>query len=35
MASIAVRVLLHRVASPYGETQQIALKPRLVVRATT
>ena len=35
MASIAVRILMHRVEAPYSQPQQIAIKPRLTIRATT
>jgi DNA-binding LacI/PurR family transcriptional regulator len=35
MASIAVRILMHRVEMPYSQPQQIAIKPRLTIRATT
>ena len=35
MAAIAVRILIHRISAPYGQTQQIALKPMLLARATT
>ena len=35
MAAIAVRILTHRVQHPDGQTQQVAVKPTLEVRATT
>lgn len=35
MAAIAVRILTHRIATPYGQPQQIAIKPVLLARATT
>ncbi len=35
MAAIAVRILTHRVQHTEGQIQQVAVKPRLVVRATT
>ena len=35
MAAIAVRILLHRISAPFAQTQQIALKPLLLVRSTT
>ena len=35
MAAICVRILAHRVARPLGQPQQVAIKPMLLVRATT
>ncbi len=35
MAAIAVRILLHRIDQPFGQPQQVAIKPSLIVRATT
>ena len=35
MAAIAVRILLHRISQPFGQPQQVAIKPSLIVRATT
>ncbi len=35
MASITVRLLMHRLVAPYSQPQQIAIKPRLTIRATT
>lgn len=35
MAAIAVRILTHRVQHTEGQIQQVAVKPTLVVRATT
>ncbi|MBQ8506539.1 MAG: LacI family DNA-binding transcriptional regulator [Clostridia bacterium] len=35
MASIAVRILMHRVEMPYSQPQQIAIKPSMAVRSTT
>lgn len=35
MASIAVRILTHRVEQPDGQIQQVAVSPTLIVRATT
>ncbi|NLF27568.1 MAG: LacI family transcriptional regulator [Clostridiales bacterium] len=35
MAAISVRILTHRVLNPYGQPQQVAIKPMLIVRATT
>ena len=35
MAAIAVRILLHRIVQPFGQPQQVAVKPSLAVRATT
>lgn len=35
MAAIAVRILMHRISQPFGQPQQVAIKPSLIVRATT
>lgn len=35
MAAICVRILLHRIGQPFGPPQQVAIKPSLIVRATT
>ena len=35
MAAIVVRILTHRLQHPEGQIQQVAVKPTLVVRATT
>lgn len=35
MAAIAVRILTHRISQPFGQPQQVAIKPSLIVRATT
>lgn len=35
MAAIAVRILMHRISQPFGQPQQVAIKPTLIVRATT
>lgn len=35
MAAICVRILLHRIGQPFGQPQQVAIKPSLLVRATT
>ena len=35
MASIAVRFLMKRIAQPFGQPQQVAIKPSLIIRATT
>lgn len=35
IAAIVVRILLHRISQPFGQPQQVAIKPSLIVRATT
>lgn len=35
MAAIVVRILMHRIDQPFGQPQQVAIKPTLIVRATT
>ena len=35
MAAICVRILLHRIGQPFGPPQQVAIKPSLIIRATT
>ena len=35
MAAIVVRILIHRISQPFGQPQQVAIKPSLIVRATT
>ncbi|MBR2571213.1 MAG: LacI family DNA-binding transcriptional regulator [Clostridia bacterium] len=35
MAAICVRILMHRIAQPFGQPQQVAIKPSLIVRGTT
>ncbi len=35
IAAIVVRILMHRISQPFGQPQQVAIKPSLIVRATT
>ena len=35
IAAIVVRILLHRISQPFGQPQQVAIKPSLIIRATT